>query len=105
MKGSVLFNDALNTLYLRLYSVRHMVKDHSDSERKTAGSTWATLSDWQQGFFYMHHPTDRITHTTAFVTHIMEHWLEREIAQWFHHEGSINTQQFYLRYFCRIYCV
>ena len=30
----------------------------------------------------MHHPTDRITHTTAFVTPVMEHWLEREIAQW-----------------------
>ena len=32
----------------------------------------------------MHHPTDRITHTTAFVTPVMEHWLEREIAQWVH---------------------
>ena len=31
-KGNVLFNDALNTFYLRLYCVRHMVKDHSDSE-------------------------------------------------------------------------
>ena len=30
---SVLFNDALNTFYLRLYGVRHMVKDHLDSER------------------------------------------------------------------------
>ena len=30
----------------------------------------------------MHHPTDRIAHTTAFVTPVMEHWLEREIAQW-----------------------
>ena len=28
-----LFNDALNTFYLWLYGVRHMVKDHSDSER------------------------------------------------------------------------
>ena len=27
-----LFNDALNTFYLRLYGVRHMVKDHSDSD-------------------------------------------------------------------------
>ena len=38
----------------------------------------------------MHHPTDRITHTTAFVTRehfvtlLCEHWLEREIAQWDH---------------------
>ena len=32
-EGNVLFNDALNTFYLRLYGVRHMVKDHSDSEK------------------------------------------------------------------------
>ena len=32
----------------------------------------------------MHHPTDRITHTMAFVTPVVEHWLEREIAQWVH---------------------
>ena len=30
---NVLFNDALNTFYLRLYGVRHIVKDYSDSER------------------------------------------------------------------------
>ena len=30
---NVLFNDALNIFYLRLYGVRHMVKDHSDSEK------------------------------------------------------------------------
>ena len=29
---NVLFNDALNTFYLWLYGVRHVVKDHSDSE-------------------------------------------------------------------------
>ena len=32
-EGNVLFNDALNTFYFRLYGVGHMVKDHSDSER------------------------------------------------------------------------
>ena len=32
----------------------------------------------------MHHPTDRIAHTTAFVTLVVEHWLEGEIAQWVH---------------------
>ena len=30
---NVLFNDALNTFDLRLYGVKHIVKDHSDSER------------------------------------------------------------------------
>ena len=28
----------------------------------------------------MRHPTHRITHTTAFVTPVVGHWLEREIA-------------------------
>ena len=32
-EGNVLFNDALNTLYLRLYVVGHMVKNHSGCER------------------------------------------------------------------------
>ena len=32
-EGNVLFNDTLNTFYLLLYGVGHMVKDNSDSER------------------------------------------------------------------------
>ena len=48
-----------------------MVKDHSDSEKGNPMQP--------QGFFYMHHPTDRITHTTVFVTPVVEHWLEREL--------------------------
>ena len=44
-EGNVLFNDALNTFYLQLYGITHMVKDHSDSERKPAVTTYATLSD------------------------------------------------------------
>ena len=44
-EGNGLFNDALNTFYLRSYGVGHMVNDHSDSERgKLATTTWATLS-------------------------------------------------------------
>ena len=38
----------------------------------------------------MHHRTDKLTHTTAFVTPVVEHWLEREIAQLVHHEGSTH---------------
>ena len=30
----------------------------------------------------MHHPTERIAHTTAFVTPVVEYWLEQDIAQW-----------------------
>ena len=44
-EGNVLFNDALNTFYLRLYGVRHMVKDHSDSEKGNTLPPQATLSD------------------------------------------------------------
>ena len=33
--------------------------------------------------------TDRIIHNTAYVTPVEPYWLEREIAQWVHHEGSI----------------
>ena len=29
----------------------------------------------------MHHPTDRIAHNMAFVTPVVEHWLEREIKR------------------------
>ena len=49
------------------------VMDHSDSERKPAAATWATLSDYQKRLFYMRHPTIRITHTTFFVTPVVEH--------------------------------
>ena len=33
-EGNVLFNDVLNTFYLRLYDVGHIVQNHSDSERE-----------------------------------------------------------------------
>ena len=32
-EGNDLFNDTLNTFYLWLYGIGHMVKDHSDRER------------------------------------------------------------------------
>ena len=84
-EGNILFNDALNTFYLRLYGVKHMVKDHSDSERANPLPPHRLLFPISsKGSFYMHHPTDRIAHTTAFVTPVVEHWLEREIAQWVH---------------------
>ena len=30
---NIFYNDTLNTFYLQLYGVGHMVKDHSDSEK------------------------------------------------------------------------
>ena len=32
-EGNVFFNNTLNKFYLWLYGVKHMEKDHSDSER------------------------------------------------------------------------
>ena len=48
---------------------------------------------------------DRIAHTTVFVTPVVEHWLEREIAQWVHpmkdrsddpshHEGTLLPRSY-----------
>ena len=74
-EGNVLFNDALNTFYLWLYGVKHLVKDHSDSERgnplpphrlffpiSSKGSFICIIPDW-------------IIHTTAFlqITAVVEH--------------------------------
>ena len=56
-------NDILDTFYLRFYGVWPVIKDHSDSE---------------------------IAFTMVFVTPVMEQWLEWEIAQWVHREGSIR---------------
>ena len=86
---NVLFNDALHTFYLWLYDIRHMVKDHSNSKRGNLLPPHSLLFLISSNFFYMHHPTERIAHTMAFVTPVVEHWLEQEIAQWVYHEGSI----------------
>ena len=48
---------------------------------KPAVATEATLSDKQQGVFYMHFPMDRIAHTTAFDGPIVNHWLKWKIAE------------------------
>ena len=46
-----------------------MVKDHSDSERGNLLQPHGLLFPISsKGSFFMHHPTDRITHNTAFVT-------------------------------------
>ena len=75
-EGNVLFNDALNTL--RLLWRRAFGKNyHSDSERGNPLLPHGLLFPISsKGSFYIHHPTDRITHTTTFVTPVVEHWLD-----------------------------
>ena len=73
-----LFNDALNTFYLRLYSVRttHIVREETRcrhmgySFRLTARVLLYAPSHRQDSTYHGH------------VTPVVEHWLEREIAQW-----------------------
>ena len=57
-----------------------MVEDHSDSERGNPLPPHRLLFPINsKGSFIC-----RIAHTMAFVTPVVEHWLEREIAQWVH---------------------
>ena len=75
-EGSVLFNNALNTFYLWLYGVRHMVKDHSDSEKGNPLPPHRLLFLINSKGSFICTIPDRIAHTTAFVTPVVEHWLE-----------------------------
>ena len=65
-----------------------MVNDHSNSVReKTCCHLYMkAYFDYQPGKLYMHHPTDKIAHTMAFLPPVMEHWLQQERAQWVNHE-------------------
>ena len=55
-----------------------MVMDHSDSEKGNLLPPHRLLLSINSkgSFICMHLPTDRIAHTTAFVTPVVEHWLE-----------------------------
>ena len=81
---NVLFNDALNTFYLWLYGIRHMVKDQSDSDRRNPLPPHRLLFPINSKGSFICTIPDRIAHTTVFGTPVVEHWLEREIAQWVH---------------------
>ena len=90
-EGCVLFNDAFNTLCLRLLGVGHMVKDHTDSERGNPLPPHGLLFPISsKGSFIWTIPQAGQHIPRPFVTPVVEHWLEREIAQWAHHEGSIR---------------
>ena len=65
-----------------------MVKDLSYSERGNPPPPLHPISS--KGSSICTTPTDRIAYTTIFVTPVEEHCLEREIAQWINHEGSMQ---------------
>ena len=81
---NVLFNDALNTFYLRLYGIRHMVKDHSDSEKGNPLPPHRLLFPIStKGSFICIIPQTGL-HIPQPVTSVVEHWLGRKIAKWVH---------------------
>ena len=85
-EGNVLFNDVLNIFYLRLYDVGHnMLKDHSGSEKGNPLPPHGLLFPISSKGSFICTIPDRIAHTMGIVTPLVEHWLEREIAQWVHH--------------------
>ena len=72
-------------------------KDHSDSEKGNPLPPHRLLLPISsKGSFYMHHPTDRITHTTAFVAPVVEHWLEREIKNTRYPDTDILNKKYIL---------
>ena len=81
---NVLFKDALNTFYLRLYGIRHMVMDHSDSDKgNPLPPHWLLFSISIHRIFYMNHPTDRIAYTTTFVTPLLHTWRDGSLDRSF----------------------
>ena len=67
-EGNVLFNEANNTFYLRLYGVTHIIKVHSDSER---GNTLPPISS--KCSFICIIPQTGLTYTAAFVSPVVEY--------------------------------
>ena len=65
---NVLFNDTQHFIYGYMASHIIMVKDHSDSKRGNPLLPHGLLFPISSKGSYMHHLTDRITHTTALVT-------------------------------------
>ena len=61
--------------------LRHMVRDISDSEKGNVLPPHRLLFPINSKCSFI----CTIPHTTAFVTPVVEHWLEREIAQWVIH--------------------
>ena len=70
-EGNVYLRRTQHILFTVIWCQTYGKGPFREWERKPAAATWATLSD-----FYMHNPTDRIAHTTACVTPVVEHWLE-----------------------------
>ena len=81
---NVLFNNALNTFYLRLYDVRHMVKDHSDSEKGNQLPPHRLLFRISKGSFICTIPQTWYHIPWPLLHQSWSIGWKREIAQWVH---------------------
>ena len=67
---NVLFNDALNTYgYIEL----DMWQRTTEIAREETRCRHYMGYSFRYGIFYIHHPTDRIEHDTAFIIAVVEH--------------------------------
>ena len=69
-EGNVLFNDALNTFYLRLYGVSNMIA-REETRCRHMGYSFRLAT--RVLLYALSHIQDNT---------VVEHWREREIAQW-----------------------
>ena len=67
----------LNGLFFSISSKGYFIM-HGPTDRIATRELLFPISS--KGYFIMHRPTDRIAHNTAFITPVVEHWLERKIA-------------------------
>ena len=75
---NVLFKDILNTIYLWLYGVRHMIKNHSDSERGNPLLPHGLPFQISSKCSFICTIRDKIAHIMAFITQVMDHRLEQK---------------------------
>ena len=82
-----------------------MAKDHSDREEGNLLPPHVLLFPISSKGSFICIIPHKITHTTAFITPVVEHWLEREITQWVqptkdqsidpsHHEQTLLPQSY-----------
>ena len=65
-----------STYFIYGYMVSDMVKDHSNSEKGNLLPPHKLLFPINSKSSFICTIPDRIAHTTAFVTPVVEHWLE-----------------------------
>ena len=89
---NVLYNDALNTFYLRLYCVRHMVKDHSDSERGDQLPPHGLLFPISsKGYTHIHTHTYIHTYIHTYTRTYIHTYIHTHVHTYIHTHTYINT--------------